>query len=71
MRKPPCKINGIDCPKRHPGCHSGCPDYAEFDAEKQKERAQRMQERISSDPSPSKRSRSRHYEVQKMRGGYK
>lgn len=24
--KPPCKKNGIDCIRRHPGCQTSCPD---------------------------------------------
>ena len=26
----PCMKDGRDCPRRRPGCQSGCPDYEEF-----------------------------------------
>lgn len=28
----PCKVNGIDCPRRSisPNCHETCPDYKEY-----------------------------------------
>ena len=32
MRIPPCKKNGIDCPKRCPGCQPRCKDYIDFRA---------------------------------------
>lgn len=32
MRTPPCKKNGIDCPKRCPGCQPRCKDYIDFRA---------------------------------------
>ena len=24
MKKPPCKVNGVDCPRRYVGCQSEC-----------------------------------------------
>lgn len=27
MTKPPCKINGIECPRRYIGCRAECEDY--------------------------------------------
>ena len=62
----PCK----DCKDRNPGCHSKCEKYIAFDKENQKRRAERLESLHASDPSPNKRSRTRHYEVQKMRGNY-
>lgn len=30
MNLPPCKKNGQDCPRRHPGCQTDCPDLAGY-----------------------------------------
>lgn len=62
----PCK----DCKDRTLGCHSKCEKYIAFDKENQKRRAERLERRNAADPSPNKKARSRHYEVQKMRGNY-
>ena len=66
----PCKVNGIDCQKRYPGCHSKCKEYITFDKENQKRRAERLERIIAANPSPNKISRMRRYEVQRMRGNY-
>ena len=61
----PCK----DCKDRTPECHSKCEKYIAFDKENQKRRHERVMN--STDFSPNKRARVRHYEIQKMRGGFK
>ena len=35
MTKPnaPCKINGVDCPKRVLGCRTDCPEWQRYEAE--------------------------------------
>lgn len=30
MKKPPCKVNGVDCPRRYIGCQSECETYHEW-----------------------------------------
>ena len=30
MTKPPCKVNGVDCPRRCVGCQSQCEKYREW-----------------------------------------
>lgn len=37
MIYPPCKVNGVDCDKRFPNCHSTCKKYAEFKKKKAEE----------------------------------
>jgi hypothetical protein len=27
MTKPPCKVDGVNCPKRYIGCHADCEAY--------------------------------------------
>ena len=36
---------GCVAPKRHPGCHASCPEYAKDDAEHQARKEQERQER--------------------------
>ncbi len=31
-RKPPCKVNGVECTKRHPACSSSCPEFIKWKA---------------------------------------
>ena len=38
MQKPPCKKNGVDCPKRTIGCHSSCKEYIEYAEENERRR---------------------------------
>ena len=42
MKKPPCKVDGIDCPRRYIGCRAECEEYhkwlAKHDEEKEKTR---------------------------------
>jgi hypothetical protein len=47
MKKPPCKKNGQDCPKRCPGCQPRCPDYAAYRATLQKEAEARTPDYIA------------------------
>lgn len=39
MTKPPCKVDGVNCPKRYVGCHADCEAWhkwlAVHEAEKQ------------------------------------
>ena len=30
MKKPPCKVNGVECDKRYIGCHADCEAYHEW-----------------------------------------
>ncbi len=30
MKKPPCKVNGVDCLRRYVGCQSECEAYHEW-----------------------------------------
>lgn len=46
MRTPPCKKNGVDCAKRHPGCQSHCPDMVPFYEACKKDREARERENI-------------------------
>ena len=39
--KPPCKVNGIDCPRRYIGCRAGCEDWHKWLAIHEEEREQR------------------------------
>lgn len=43
---PPCKKNGIPCPKRHPACQAGCKDFAEYRAFVDNRRKERERERL-------------------------
>ena len=27
MKKPPCKVDGVECDKRYVGCHADCEAY--------------------------------------------
>lgn len=47
--KPPCWVNGVDCPDRCVGCHSGCEKYAAFRAEIDRINAARDKEMDSAD----------------------
>ena len=42
MTKPPCKVDGIDCPRRYNGCRAECEEYhkwlAKHEVERQNER---------------------------------
>jgi hypothetical protein len=42
MTKPPCKVNGVDCPMCYVGCQSECEKYREWlaihEAEKEAQR---------------------------------
>lgn len=29
-KRPPCRVNGVDCPNRRPGCQSNCEKLAEL-----------------------------------------
>lgn len=40
----PCYVNGKDCEKRHPNCHSECPDYQAFWKAKREENARQLRE---------------------------
>lgn len=30
MKKPPCKVDGVECPKRYIGCRAECEQYHEW-----------------------------------------
>ena len=30
MTKPPCKVDGVDCPRRYVGCKAGCEKWHEW-----------------------------------------
>jgi hypothetical protein len=34
-RMPPCKKDGVDCPKRQVGCRSTCKEYVRWEADHQ------------------------------------
>lgn len=46
MKKPPCKVNGIDCPRRYIGCRAECEEYHKWlaihDEEKEKQRRNKL-----------------------------
>lgn len=42
----PCRVKGVDCAKRHPGCHSSCPDYKKYKEELEVLRKKHRWERI-------------------------
>lgn len=44
MKKAPC----MNCEKRKVGCHSKCKEYAEYDRQNRKKRAERMMETVAS-----------------------
>ena len=48
MKRPPCKINGIECEKRYIGCRAECEEYhkwlAKHEAEKEQERKAKSDE---------------------------
>ena len=29
-RKPPCKLSGVDCPMRRPGCQGQCEEFQKY-----------------------------------------
>lgn len=39
MKKPPCKKDGIECPRRYFGCRSECPEYSDYLKIKSEEKA--------------------------------
>ena len=41
--KPPCKVNGVNCPDRtiEPNCHSTCEKYLAFVASRENARAEK------------------------------
>ena len=43
---PPCKKNGIPCPKRHTTCQAECKDFAEYRAFVDNRRKERERERL-------------------------
>ena len=47
--KSPCKRNGIDCHKRHMGCHDDCKEYQDFSADRERIRNLRAAERKERD----------------------
>lgn len=61
----PCK----DCPDRHPGCHSTCKAYIQFDRENAKLREQRIKHIADNDNSPNRKQRERNYKLWELRGG--
>ena len=63
----PCK----DCKERTLGCHSKWEKYIAFDRENQKRREERVVNSSAAKYSPNKRTRVRHYEINKMRGVHK
>ena len=46
MKKPPCKVDGIDCPRRYIGCRAECEEYHKWlaihDEEKEKLRRNKL-----------------------------
>lgn len=48
MRKPPCKKDGIPCPRRCPGCQDHCEELAKFQAAV-REDTQRRREQMKVD----------------------
>ena len=46
MKKPPCKVDGIECPRRYIGCRAECEEYHKWlaihDAEKEKRRQNKV-----------------------------
>lgn len=44
--KPPCVKNGVDCPKRRPGCQTHCPKLAPLHEHYDKIRKARAEEAI-------------------------
>lgn len=46
MKKPPCKVDGIECPRRYIGCRAECEEYhnwlAIHDVEKEKRRQNKV-----------------------------
>lgn len=43
--KPPCKVNGVDCPRRYVGCRAGCEKWHEWLVVHERETARRRQYR--------------------------
>lgn len=37
--KPPCKVSGVDCTKRHVGCQSECEEFIKWQAVHAQEKA--------------------------------
>jgi putative transposon-encoded protein len=40
VKKPPCKVDGIDCPRRYIGCRAECEEYHNWLAKHDEEKAQ-------------------------------
>ena len=41
MKKPPCKVEGVECDKRHIGCRNTCDEWLKWQAVHDQERAAR------------------------------
>jgi hypothetical protein len=44
--KPPCIVNGVDCPNRRPGCQTNCPKLVPLHEHLDKIKKARAQEAI-------------------------
>ena len=41
----PCRVNGVDCPKRQPACSDTCPEYQKYHQHVVEVRERRRQEK--------------------------
>lgn len=63
--KSPCydPVSKVDCPRRSAGCSVGCPDWANYTAERDREYARRAKEiRATRDAIEPHKSRERTYQ---------
>lgn len=50
MTKPPCKVDGIECPRRYIGCRAECEEYHKWVATHAREKArERMDKQNEAD----------------------
>lgn len=45
-KRPPCVKNGVDCPRRRPGCQTNCPELIPLHEHYARERQARAEEAI-------------------------
>lgn len=60
---------GCVAPKRHPGCHASCPEYAKDDAEHQARKEQERQERYMDSVLTSQKASAVHKALRHRKRG--
>ena len=67
MNKPPCKPNGLPCPRREPGCHGRCKEYIKYTEERKKISDAREMRNAVDSVTMQGINRVRHYKYRKKR----